>query len=135
MSNLLNSDEIDKLDKVQSTFWREWKLKLEEQKRLADHSRVLEKIIPGVETARFLSGDFAYIKSVVLSLIESVKLEKKHILKDVLKLADTYGLNHTEVCNFAYINLSKHNLRRKMHAYFNLLMESVLIPCRCYCGS
>ncbi|CBI23051.3 unnamed protein product, partial [Vitis vinifera] len=90
-------DEIDKLDKVQSTFWREWKLKLEEQKRLADHSRVLEKIIPGVETARFLSGDFAYIKSVVLSLIESVKLEKKHILKDVLKLADTYGLNHTEM--------------------------------------
>ena len=99
MSNLLNSDEIDKLDKVQSTFWREWKLKLEEQKRLADHSRVLEKIIPGVETTRFLSGDFAYIKSVVLSLIESVKLEKKHILKDVLKLADTYGLNHTEVCS------------------------------------
>lgn len=99
MFNLLNSDEIDKLDKVQSTFWREWKLKLEEQKRLADHSRVLEKIIPGVETARFLSGDFAYIKSVVLSLIESVKLEKKHILKDVLKLADTYGLNHTEVCS------------------------------------
>ncbi|RVW14510.1 MAG2-interacting protein 2 [Vitis vinifera] len=90
-------DEIDKLDKVQSTFWREWKLKLEEQKRLADHSRVLEKIIPGVETTRFLSGDFAYIKSVVLSLIESVKLEKKHILKDVLKLADTYGLNHTEM--------------------------------------
>lgn len=99
MFNLLNSDEIDKLDKVQSTFWREWKLKLEEQKRLADHSRVLEKIIPGVETTRFLSGDFAYIKSVVLSLIESVKLEKKHILKDVLKLADTYGLNHTEVCS------------------------------------
>ena len=99
----MNSDEIDKLDKEQSTFWREWKVKLEEQKRLADHSRVLEKIIPGVETARFLSGDFAYIKSEVLSLIESVKMEKKHILKDVLKLADTYGLNHIEVCSFAYI--------------------------------
>ncbi|KAK9292568.1 hypothetical protein L1049_020542 [Liquidambar formosana] len=92
-----SSDEIDNIDSVQSTFWREWKLKLEEQKRVADHSRVLERIIPGVETARFLSGDFKYIESVVFSLIESVKLEKKRVVKDVLKLADTYGLNRTEV--------------------------------------
>ncbi|KAL4300939.1 hypothetical protein S245_060885 [Arachis hypogaea] len=91
------SDEIDKLGKVQSSFWREWKLKLEEQKRLTDHSRALQKIIPGVETERFLSGDSIYIENVVLNLIESVKMEKKHILKDILKLADTYGLKSTEV--------------------------------------
>ncbi|XP_062120026.1 MAG2-interacting protein 2 [Humulus lupulus] len=90
-------DEICKIDKMQSSFWREWKLKLEEQKFVADRSRVLEKIIPGVDTARFLSGDMKYIESVVLSLIESVKLEKKYILKDILKLADTYGLNRTKV--------------------------------------
>ncbi|KAF8394648.1 hypothetical protein HHK36_020864 [Tetracentron sinense] len=94
---LLSSDAIDKMDKVQTTFWREWKLKLEEQKRVADQSRVLEQIMPGVETARFLSGDFKYIESVILSLIDSIKLEKKPILNDVLKLADTYGLNHTQV--------------------------------------
>ncbi|KAJ7965299.1 MAG2-interacting protein 2 [Quillaja saponaria] len=93
----LSSDEISKIDSVQSTFWREWKMKLEEQKRVADHSRALEKIIPGVETDRFLSGDSNYIESVVLSLVESVKFEKKHILKDILKLAETYGLNCTEV--------------------------------------
>lgn len=92
-----SSDEINNIDSVQSTFWRDWKLKLEEQKRVADHSRVLEQIIPGVEIARFLSGDFNYIESVVFSLVESVKLEKKCVLKDALKLADTYGLNHTEV--------------------------------------
>ncbi|KAL7183536.1 hypothetical protein ACSBR2_025854 [Camellia fascicularis] len=93
----LTSDELDKIDRAQSSFWRDWKLKLEEQKRVADHSRVLEQIIPGVETTRFLSGDINYIESVVFSFIESVKLEKKHILKDVLKLASTYGLNCTKV--------------------------------------
>ncbi|GLT41517.1 hypothetical protein SLA2020_155740 [Shorea laevis] len=93
----LSSDEINKIDKVQSSFWRQWKLKLEEKKRIADHSRVLEQIIPGVETTRFLSGDMNYIRSVVFSLIESVKLERKHILKDVLKLVDTYGLRRDEV--------------------------------------
>lgn len=102
------TDEIGNLDEVQSTFWRDWKLKLEEQKRVAEHSRELEKIIPGVDTARFLSGDSKYIESVVISLIESVKLEKKHILKDVLKLAYTYGLNRTEVCMFASIDLGLH---------------------------
>ncbi|KAL7003648.1 hypothetical protein U1Q18_004797 [Sarracenia purpurea var. burkii] len=91
------SDELDKIDTTQSSFWRDWKLKLEEQKRLADHSRVLEHIIPGVEITRFVSGDINYIQSSVFSVIESVKLEKKHLLKDVLKLADTYGLNHTKV--------------------------------------
>ncbi|XP_027353280.1 MAG2-interacting protein 2 isoform X1 [Abrus precatorius] len=92
-----SSDDIDKLGKVQSSFWREWKLKLEEQKRLTEHSRALEKIIPGVETERFLSGDSIYIENVIVSLIESVKFEKKQILKDILKLADTYDLNCTEV--------------------------------------
>lgn len=87
----------DEIDKVQSTFWREWKQKLDEQKSIADKTRLLEQLIPGVETTRFLSGDSKYIKSAVISLIESVKLEKKRILKDLLKLADTYGLNRTEV--------------------------------------
>ncbi|KAL3524435.1 hypothetical protein ACH5RR_017269 [Cinchona calisaya] len=93
----VGSDERDELDKAQSAFWREWKVKLEEQKRAADHARVLEQIIPGVETARFLSGDTDYIENAVFSLIESVKQEKKHILKDVSKLAHTYGLDHTKV--------------------------------------
>ncbi|XP_031271389.1 MAG2-interacting protein 2 [Pistacia vera] len=93
----LNSGELNKIDKVQSTFWREWKLKLEEKKCVADRSRLLEQIIPGVETARFLSGDIKYIESVVFSLVESVKLEKKPILNNVLKLVETYGLNRNEV--------------------------------------
>ncbi|XP_022971815.1 MAG2-interacting protein 2 isoform X2 [Cucurbita maxima] len=95
--NTFSSDQSRKSNEVESTFWREWKLKLEEQKRIADHSRALENIIPGVETSRFLSGDRYYIESVVLSLIESVNLEKKHILKDILNLANTYGMNRTEV--------------------------------------
>ncbi|KAM0958518.1 hypothetical protein ACFX2I_023756 [Malus domestica] len=89
--------EIGKFDKVQSTFWREWKLKLEDQKRVADRCTSLEKIIPGVDTVRFLSQDFNYIKSVVRPLIDSVKLEKKHILKDVLTLVDEYSLNRSQV--------------------------------------
>lgn len=93
----LPSDEIEKIDKAQSSFWKEWKLKLEEQKRVADHSRALEKIIPGVETERFFSRDVKYIEGIVDSLIKSVKLEKKSILSDVLKIADTYGLSRTEV--------------------------------------
>ncbi|CAN0915526.1 MAG2-interacting protein 2, partial [Linum grandiflorum] len=92
----LSSDEINKMDKVQSTFWREWKLKLEEKKRVAERSRVLEQVIPGVDTARFLSGDLTYIRDAVFAVIESARLEKKHVIKDALKLADTYGLNHVE---------------------------------------
>ncbi|CAN6709321.1 unnamed protein product [Malus baccata var. baccata] len=92
-----HTGEIGKFDKVQSNFWREWKLKLEDQKRVADRCRALEKIIPGVDTVRFLSQDFNYIESVVLPLIDSVKLEKKHILKDVLTLAHEYGLNRSQV--------------------------------------
>lgn len=69
---------------------------------MADHSRVLEQIIPGVDTSRFLSGDFNYIESVVSSLIESVKMEKKRILNNLLKLAATYGLNHTKVCGIEF---------------------------------
>ncbi|TYH98035.1 hypothetical protein ES332_A12G281900v1 [Gossypium tomentosum] len=93
----LNADDINRIDAVQSSFWREWKLKLEEKKRVTEHSRFLEQIIPGVETTRFLSGDASYIESVIFSLIESLTLEKKHILKDILRMADTYGLNRAEV--------------------------------------
>jgi hypothetical protein len=109
----LLSEEIEKIDKVQSTFWREWKLKLEEEKRVADHSRALEKIIPGVETERFLSGDIKYIEGVIVSLIESAKLVKKSILIGVLKIADTYGLNRTEVCGCACISLKNSNIEDK----------------------
>ncbi|XP_057520836.1 MAG2-interacting protein 2 isoform X2 [Amaranthus tricolor] len=93
----ISSEDLDKVEKAHSTFWRGWKLKLEEQMRVADHTKVLEELIPGVDTARFLSGDLQYMNSVVMSFIESVKLQRKPILKDVLKLADTYGLNRTEI--------------------------------------
>lgn len=66
---------------------------------VADRSRMLERIIPGVETERFMSHDIDYIKGAIFSLIGSVKSEKKLILKDVLKLADTYGLKQSEVRN------------------------------------
>ncbi|KAI3924574.1 hypothetical protein MKX01_038014 [Papaver californicum] len=91
----LSPDTMD--GNVQSTFWREWKSKLEAQKLFADQSKNLEKIMPGVDTARFLSGDNKYIENVVFSLIDGVKMEKKPTLKEVLKLAGTYGLNCSEV--------------------------------------
>lgn len=69
----------------------------------ADSSRMLERIIPGVETERFLSHDIEYIRVAIFSLIESVKSEKKLILKDVLKLADTYGLMQSEVVFTLYL--------------------------------
>lgn len=93
-----NSDEKEQIDQAQSTFWREWKLKLEEQKRFADRSRSLEQILPGVEAARFLSGDMDYRENVVLSFVESITPEKKQSLKDVLKLTNTYGLDCNKVC-------------------------------------
>ncbi|KAJ8770618.1 hypothetical protein K2173_021265 [Erythroxylum novogranatense] len=94
---LLSSDEMEKFNKVQSTFWREWKLKLEEKKRATEHSRTLEQIIHGVDASRFLSGDVNYIESSIFTLIESVKTEKNFIIKDVLKLVGTYNLNRNEV--------------------------------------
>ncbi|PKA60686.1 hypothetical protein AXF42_Ash006320 [Apostasia shenzhenica] len=92
-----SSDEVEQIDKMQSTFWREWKEKLEEQRRLADQARSLEETIPGVVADRFLSGDTEYIRSVVFSMIESVKTQKRRVLKEAMKLANTYGLQHTEV--------------------------------------
>jgi hypothetical protein len=44
-----------------------------------------------------LSGDVNYIKRVVYSFVGSVKLEKKHILKEAVRIAETYGLQRTEV--------------------------------------
>ncbi|KAH7668338.1 WD40-repeat-containing domain-containing protein [Dioscorea alata] len=93
----LRSDGLDQIDQAQSTFWREWIIKLEEQKRLADQARTLEQLIPGVETARFLAGDIKYIKSAIFSFIDSVKLDTRHILKDAVMLADKYGLSRSEV--------------------------------------
>lgn len=93
----ISSDELDKVDKAHSTFWRGWKLKLEEQKRAADHTKMLEELIPGVDAERFLSEDLHYMTDVVMSFIESVKYRKNPILRDLLKLADTYGLNRKEV--------------------------------------
>ncbi|KAH9606498.1 hypothetical protein KSS87_016442 [Heliosperma pusillum] len=93
----INSDELEKVDKEQSAFWRGWKLKLEEQKLTADRTKVLEELIPGVETERFLSGDLHYMTSVVISFIESVRLQKKSILSGLMKVAETYSLNRTEV--------------------------------------
>lgn len=116
---LIVSDEIEKIDKAQSTFWREWKQKLEEQKRVADHSRELEKIIPGVETERFLSGDVKYIEGVVVCLTESLKSEKKSILSDILKIANAYGLKRTEVCSCA-----------RVYLFFFLIGQSISIKSR-----
>ncbi|KAM3381754.1 MAG2-interacting protein 2 [Capsicum galapagoense] len=94
---LICSDEKEQVDQAQSTFWREWKLKLEEQKRIAERSRSLEQILPGVETARFLSGDMDYRESVVFSFVESMTPEKKLSVKNVLKLANTYSLDCNKV--------------------------------------
>ncbi|CAN4085664.1 unnamed protein product [Withania somnifera] len=83
---LICSDEKKQIDQAQSTFWREWKLKLEEQKCIAERSRSLEQILPGVEAARFLSADMDFRESV-----------EKHSVKDVLKLANTYSLDRNKV--------------------------------------
>ncbi|KAG8051077.1 hypothetical protein GUJ93_ZPchr0009g1656 [Zizania palustris] len=93
----IDSDELDQIDEVNATFWREWKAKLEEEKRLADQARLLKQVLPNINTSQFLSGDVNYIRKVVFSFVDSVKLEKKHILKEAVKIAETYGLRRTEV--------------------------------------
>ncbi|PUZ63355.1 hypothetical protein GQ55_3G061300 [Panicum hallii var. hallii] len=40
---------------------------------------------------------FTSDNTVVISFVDSVKLEKKHILKEAVKIAETYGLQRTEV--------------------------------------
>ncbi|CAN6344755.1 unnamed protein product [Urochloa humidicola] len=92
-----DTDDLDQIDMANTTFWREWKSKLEEEKQLADQARMLKQILPDIDTSRFLSGDANYIKRVVFSFVDSVKLEKKHILNEAVKIAETYGLQRTEV--------------------------------------
>jgi hypothetical protein len=88
-----------------ATYWGEWKSKLEEEKRMADQARVLKNILPDVDTSRFLSGDANYIKKVVFSFVDSVKLERKHILKEAVKIAENYGLQRTKVSLYLYLYL------------------------------
>ncbi|KAJ4775020.1 neuroblastoma-amplified sequence protein [Rhynchospora pubera] len=92
----LDSDG-DQMSKAQNIFWTEWKAKLEQEKRFTVQSRALEQLMPGVDAARFLSGDAGYIKSSVFGLVDTVKSEKKHVLKDAVELADTYELHRSEV--------------------------------------
>lgn len=92
-----DTDDLDQIDMANTTFWREWKSKLEEEKQLADQARMLKQILPDIDTSQFLSGDASYIKRVVFSFVDSVKLEKKHILKEAVNIAETYGLQRTEV--------------------------------------
>jgi neuroblastoma-amplified sequence len=91
------TDELDQIDMAHTSFWREWKSKLEEEKQLADQARMLKQILPDIDTSKFLSGDCSYIKKVVFSFVDSAKQEKKHVLKEAVKIADTYGLQRTEV--------------------------------------
>ncbi|XP_062204468.1 MAG2-interacting protein 2-like isoform X2 [Phragmites australis] len=97
MITSVDSDDLDQIDMAHTTFWREWKSKLEDEKQLADQARMLKQILPDIDTSRFLSGDASYIKKVVFSFVDSVKLEKKHILKEAVKIAETYDLQRTEV--------------------------------------
>ncbi|KAL6905903.1 hypothetical protein ACP4OV_003504 [Aristida adscensionis] len=94
---VVDSDDQDEIDMAHSTFWKEWKSKLEEEKQLADQARMLKQILPDIDTSRFLSGDASYIREVVFSFVDSVKLEKRHILKEAVKIAETYSLQRTEV--------------------------------------
>ena len=80
-----------------ATYWGEWKSKLEEEQRMADQARVLKNVLPDIDTSRFLSGDANYIKKAVFSFVDSVKLDRRHILKEAVKIAENYGLQRTEV--------------------------------------
>ncbi|CAM0943908.1 unnamed protein product [Alopecurus aequalis] len=93
----MDSDDLDQIDMAHATYWGEWKSKLEEEKRMADQARVLKELLPDIDTSRFLSGDANYIKKAVFSFVGSVKLERKHILKEAVKIAENYGLQRTEV--------------------------------------
>ncbi|KQJ90695.1 MAG2-interacting protein 2 isoform X2 [Brachypodium distachyon] len=93
----IDSEELDQIDMAHATYWREWKSKLEEEKRLADQARMLKTVLPDIDTSRFLSGDANYIKKVIFSFVDSAKLERKHILKEAVKIAENYGLQRTEV--------------------------------------
>ncbi|KAF7091362.1 hypothetical protein CFC21_093952, partial [Triticum aestivum] len=93
----IDSDDLDQIDMAHATYWGEWKSKLEEEKRMADQARMLKNVLPDIDTSRFLSGDANYIKKVVFSFVDSVKLERKHILKEAVKIAENYGLQRTEV--------------------------------------
>lgn len=92
------SGEMENANEVQSTFWREWKDKLEGQKQLANQARSLENLMPGVDSARFLSGDSNYIKNTIFMFIDSAKVEKKPVLKEALALAIMYDMDCCEVC-------------------------------------
>ncbi|EPS68666.1 hypothetical protein M569_06101, partial [Genlisea aurea] len=107
----LSSEECMIAHDSQSLFWNEWKVKLEQQKITADRSRELQKLIPVVEASRFLSGDTDYIQSVIFSLIDSVKFEKKKILNDALMLAGRYGLDHRKASFLSIHRVLLHYLK------------------------
>lgn len=70
-----------------------------------------------MDNSRFFSGDMEYIQSVLLSLIESVGTEKKHILKDVLIVAQTYGVDRSKVQIYYFL---------AMVSFFNVIHFDIL---------
>ena len=93
------------MNAAQNIFWTEWKAKLEQEKKLTEQTRALEQLMPGVDVVKVLSGDTDYIKSSVFALDDTAKLEKKHVLKDAVKLADMYGFQRTEVSSYVFTSL------------------------------
>lgn len=115
-----------------TTFWREWKSKLEEEKQLAEQARMLKQILPDINTSQFLSGDASYIKKVVFSYIDSVKKEKKHVLKEAVKIADTYGLQRTEVsppsCSLSPPSFSQYSNVYRIILCYSFLGDATSLP-------
>ncbi|MQM08521.1 hypothetical protein Taro_041374 [Colocasia esculenta] len=125
--------EIDNDDKAQSAFWTAWRSKLEEQKRLAAQSRKIEDLIPGADASRFLCGDTKYIEEVIFSLVNSVKSEKRHVLKDAIELADTYHVQRAEVSLSLSLSYFPHDSATLCNSLLTEIRSCLVTEISVYC--
>lgn len=85
-------------------FWIEFSKRAGEILRVSEESRRLQKILPGVDVGRFLSGDEGYIQERIFSHVDSMNNQQERRLPDMLTLAGQYNIEQWQVERLHDIN-------------------------------
>ncbi|KAL2652320.1 hypothetical protein R1flu_020448 [Riccia fluitans] len=85
--------QSDKSTPTSSNFWNEFRSKAVQTLNVAEESRKLQEMLPGVDAARFIAGDQQYITESIFSFVDSAKARKEEWLPGLLALSLRYHVD------------------------------------------
>ncbi|KAG6557446.1 hypothetical protein Mapa_000718 [Marchantia paleacea] len=80
-----------------SNFWTEFRSRAAETLKVAEESRKLQQMLPGVDAGRFITGDQEYINERIFSFVETAKTRQEEWLPGLLALAHEYHVDTWQV--------------------------------------